>query len=162
MIRKEDCRINMPVLFGRPNGEKTPGIIVKLNDKKAKVKTTEARGSRTSAGEEWGVPYSLLYLPDGTSSAAPAPLPKTEAPKYNPFQPAEDVLILQAIGIVYNHLSPENLACDGEASQAHIARTRAECNRKLKGLFLALGREVDETQVYEWDRQRQKALQQRA
>lgn len=59
-MSREDCRIGMKVRFGRRRGEKTVGEIVKLNLKKAKVKILEDRGSRSKAGEEWGVPYSLM------------------------------------------------------------------------------------------------------
>ena len=72
MLRQE-CTIGMNVLFGRPNGEKTLGVIVKLNDKKAKVKTLEGRGVRNQAGVVWAVPYSLIYPSDGTQPAAAAP-----------------------------------------------------------------------------------------
>ncbi len=38
-------------------------------------------------------------------------------------------------------------------------QVRSECNRKLKGLFAALGRTVTEEEAYEWDRQRQEAAE---
>lgn len=55
-----ECKIGQRVLFGRPNGVKTVGVIVKLNPKKAKVKTLVPRGTQVVAGAEWGVPYSML------------------------------------------------------------------------------------------------------
>ena len=58
-MRIEDCRIGMPVSFGKSRGEQTKGIIVKLNLKSAKVKTTEHR-KNSPAGTEWGVGYSLI------------------------------------------------------------------------------------------------------
>lgn len=30
-MRKEDCRVGMSVVFGRPNGEKTIGVVEKIN-----------------------------------------------------------------------------------------------------------------------------------
>jgi len=66
---KEQCQVGMQVVFGRGRGEKTLGIVVKLNDKKAKVKTLENRGSRSQAGSEWGVPYSLMEPAEGVKVA---------------------------------------------------------------------------------------------
>ena len=59
-MRKEDCRVGMKVIFGRGKGQKTLGEVTKCNLKKAKVKTLENRGSKSEAGSEWGVPYSLM------------------------------------------------------------------------------------------------------
>jgi hypothetical protein len=49
----------MTVVFGRGRGAHTKGTVVKLNDKKAKVQTLEARGVAGS-GTVWGVPYSMM------------------------------------------------------------------------------------------------------
>ncbi len=144
-----DFHVGQKVRFGRTNGEKTLGEIVKLNPKKAKVKTLEERGG--FFGQIWNVPYSMLQPVDG-------PVVK-EKLVFSPFA-GNDNLILSAILGCYVELSPENLWCDGEASASHVSRTRTELNRKLKGLYLALGREVSESEIYEWDDSRRK--QQRA
>tara|TARA_R110002020_G_scaffold334803_6_gene550049 strand:+ start:309 stop:521 length:213 start_codon:yes stop_codon:yes gene_type:complete len=53
-----EYKIGMKVKFGRPNGQKTIGEIVKVNAKTVKVKTHEARGrnGRSRTGTIWGVP----------------------------------------------------------------------------------------------------------
>ncbi len=50
--------IGMKVSFGRPNGEKTEGIITKINPKSLKVRTLESRGraGRSVQGTVWKVP----------------------------------------------------------------------------------------------------------
>ena len=143
----------MKVFFGRGRGEKTLAEIEKCNDKTAKVRTLEQRGNGRGSemGSVWNVAYGLL-TPADTSAAvariAPQPL------EYSPFDSVEN-LILQAIMIIHNQLSPENLSCDGEASMAHINATRRECARQLKGLQLALGREVTEEQTWAWYQSKQ-------
>ena len=53
-----EYKIGMKVKFGRPNGQKTFGSIVKVNAKTVKVKTLEVRGrnGRSDAGSIWKVP----------------------------------------------------------------------------------------------------------
>ena len=61
-----DFGIGDLVYFGRANGEKTLGKVVKINGKKLKVEQLEARGSRP-VGTPWGVPPSLCTkAPTGT------------------------------------------------------------------------------------------------
>jgi hypothetical protein len=59
---REHARPKMKVVFGRPNGEKTIGIIVKCNPKFAKVQTLEerGRGRGSDEGATWKVAYSLM------------------------------------------------------------------------------------------------------
>ena len=66
-------KVGQKVFFGRPNGEKTLGEIVKLNPSKAKVRTLEGRGSNSVAGVVWGVPYTLLKPAEG-AEATPTPV----------------------------------------------------------------------------------------
>lgn len=49
------------VYFGRANGEKTLGEVVKKNPKKLKIKVLEARG-KSKVGDTWNVPPSLCTL----------------------------------------------------------------------------------------------------
>ena len=56
---REDCKVGMTVSFGRGRGAHTRGRVLKVNDKKAKVETLEARNSNP-AGSIWQVPYSML------------------------------------------------------------------------------------------------------
>lgn len=147
-----DCRVGMEVLFGRGNGEYTRGIVEKMNRVKAKVRTNENRGS-TVAGTVWSVPYALMNpssggVPQNVQPTQPEPI------KYNPFQDPVEIKILEAINIVYNRLSPENLSCDGELPISVINKNRAKLNRQLRGLFQVLGREVDEMVAYNWSREK--------
>ncbi len=58
-----EYEIGMKVSFGRPNGEKTEGIIVKINPKSLKVRTLESRGrtGRSVQGTVWKVPRDERY-----------------------------------------------------------------------------------------------------
>lgn len=142
----QDCKVGMRVSFGRETGEKTTGVVVKINGKKAKIRTDEARG-KFPAGAVWSVPYSMLS-PIGEDCLVGTA--KVEQIQYSPFQDRVDQLILEAIACCYNSLSPENLFCDGEAPISLVNQKRTKLNKQLKGLFQAIGREVDEMTVYNW------------
>ena len=58
-MNREDCKVGMTVSFGRGRGAQTRGKVLKVNDKKAKVETLEARNSNP-VGSIWNVPYSML------------------------------------------------------------------------------------------------------
>ena len=154
MLTRQDFKLRQKVYFGRTNGEKTLGEIVKLNPTKAKVKTLEDRGNGRGSvtGSVWNVPYSMLTSADAnTAPGTPAPLEKI---KYNPWAGIEN-RILEALLIVHSGLSPENLSCDGELSRTEINRRYSELQRQLRGLTMALGRNLDESQVYDWEKSRQ-------
>jgi hypothetical protein len=143
----------MKVYFGRSRGEQTLGKITKLNPTKAKVETLETRGHNRPIGQLWNVPYDLMRpAEEGAAPLASTPKP-VEPLQYSPFAD-EDNLILEAIAGVYGNLSPENLTCDGELSQTQVRQRYAELQRKLRGLCMALGREVTEDQIYAWEDQR--------
>lgn len=61
-------KVGMPVIFGRTYGEKTRGVIVKINERKVKVRTLEARG-RLNAGKTWNVPPHLITVLNESSQA---------------------------------------------------------------------------------------------
>lgn len=152
LFSRQDFKKGQKVYFGRPNGEQTLGKIEKLNPSKAKVKTLEGRGNGRGgvAGAVWTVPYSLMRPADTDAKpgeVAP-PVPK-EPLTYNPFG-GIDNLILEALLSVYSGLSPENLTADGELGRTQVQRRYAELQRQRRGLILALGREVDEAEVYGW------------
>lgn len=158
---KENVKVGMKVLFGRRVGEKTLGEVVKVNPKKAKIRQLEDRGSIRDypVGTMWTVPFTLMYLEDPNAVPAPTvgiprfvPPPQREKMVYNPFD--ENNVFYEALLGVYAGLSPENLHCDGEASMAYVRRTEAELNRKKHGLEIAIGRKVDEGDLYEWERSR--------
>lgn len=63
-----EIKVGDRILFGRPNGEKTLGKVVKKNRKTVKVETLEARGSRTATGAVWRVPPSLCVPADSNGN----------------------------------------------------------------------------------------------
>lgn len=154
------AQVGMKVVFGRGNGEKTLGEIVKVNPTKAKVKILEARGNGrgSEVGSVWTVPYSLM-TPSGVAfidelNAMP-PMPSI------PDQPVVttshgDSCIMEAILDCYNRLSPEWLTCDGELPMNEVNRRRNSLNSRLSHLFKALGRPVSESAAYKWEDERKK------
>lgn len=153
MMQRNQLRVGQQVYFGRENGERTLGKIIKLNPMKAKVETLENRGNgRGSAvGAIWTVPYSLLYPADGANpeviQVKPAEL------TYTPFDHINN-LILEAINAVYSGLSPENLTADGERPISQVRSLRTRLERQLRGLFAAYGRNVSEEEAFSWRRSR--------
>lgn len=59
-MKKENFEVGMKVVFGRKSGEKTLGIIRKMNPKKCKVEILEDRGRKSVKGQIWMVPYQLM------------------------------------------------------------------------------------------------------
>ncbi len=55
--------------------------------------------------------------------------------------------IMLAIGEVYGGLSPENLYCDGLASNAHVVKRSRELFTELAKLEKELGRKVEEDEA---------------
>jgi hypothetical protein len=149
---KENCKIGMNVVFGRPNGEKTNGVIVKLNAKTAKVQTTENRGYKNLGGQIWSVGYGLIEPSTFVDVSLDAPV----APQkviYDPFNYIDNN-IMQAILDVYIDLSPENLCCDGELPINLVNQKRKRLTTKLQQLQIALGRSVREADAIEWEQKR--------
>lgn len=62
--------IGQNILFGKPGGAKTPGVVLWFNAKSVKIKTTAARG-RHPAGTNWRVGYSLITIPAEQTPAEP-------------------------------------------------------------------------------------------
>lgn len=150
-MKKEDCRVGMKVFFGRPNGEKTLGIAVKLNPKKMKVQTLEDRGKNAAAGTVWNVPYTCVQPADDTATPAPAaperrPVPAERRPavEYGPWMPAWLEHTMMAIVSTYAQLSPECLYADGERSRAEADRLRGVLIDRLGYLQSAVGAAVSE------------------
>lgn len=171
---REHFSVGMRVVFGRGNGEKTIGEIVKLNPTKAKVKTLEARGNGRGSmpGTVWSVPYSLMtpegvamidelnskkpvsFFPQGQAAIVdPSDIPVP----YNEFMQYGDRCIMEAIVDTYNRLSPEFLTADGERPMAQVVVLRDALNKRLKHLFLAYGRPVSEAVAYQWADERRAA-----
>jgi len=59
--------------------------------------------------------------------------------------------IMKDIVGVYCGLSPENLSCDGEASQSWVAKEYRRLNALLKKLCKELGRNVSESEAFDYD-----------
>jgi hypothetical protein len=125
----------MEVLFGREDGKKTLGKIIKINPKKAKVETLDEGRSYFVGGDKitpistWNVPYSMLY------STTPATKTKIT---YNPLAKIEN-LILEAIWLCYISQALQN----GKSTIARLANLQA-----------AFGREVSVDELVDWDEQR--------
>jgi hypothetical protein len=56
--------------------------------------------------------------------------------------------IINEIMETYTALSPEWLSCDGELPAAKVRQRRIALDKKLKGLFKELGREISEIETY--------------
>jgi hypothetical protein len=72
-------KIGSQVVFGRPNGEKTRGEVVKINRKSVKVRQTEVRygnGRTRNVGQIWNVHPNCLQL-EGGKNPQPTPTRKT-------------------------------------------------------------------------------------
>jgi len=151
MLNRESngMKVGMKVRFGRERGEKTLGVIRKMNLKSAKVETLEERGSNRSVGQVWSVPYSLMTPAEGETPN----VVQRVAIKYHPFD--EDNEFMALILSIYSGLSPENLTADGELPISVVNRKRTKYQRQLRGLFMALGREVTENEAYEWYRSKE-------
>ena len=118
------------VYFGRPNGEKTLGKVVKVNRKTVIVETLEGRGTHRDypGGSRWKVPLSLC------SEAEPSG--RSEAD------------ILRDIRNVHCGLSPENLHCDGVISREAARRKERHLLAELQRLTLELGRIPSDSEIY--------------
>lgn len=139
-----DYKVGEQVYFGRSQGEKTLGTVVKINPSKLKVRQDESRGTmRTYAvGTIWTVPPSLCSKV-GASAVVAAPAapvaPKAKRP---------DAEIMKDILGVYCSLSPENLSCDGELSRSRVIQRAASLRAQLRALFTEIGRTVTESEAY--------------
>lgn len=146
MMTIQDCRVGMKVFFGRPNGQKTLGEIVKIGRTKCKVRSLETRGYRETSGEIWNVPVTLMTPED---NGRPAQITRRttveELPDYSGLSYES---LMRKVRDIYCQLSPENLHCDGEipASEAH--RRGVVLRRHLQACFRALGRTVSEGEAF--------------
>ena len=154
----------MQVIFGRYNGERTRGIVTKMNRVKAKVQISENRGI-TKVGTVWSVPYTMMEefgkndtLEDNKNAVVIGASKADEPINYNFFQSRLDKLTLEAICEAYSCLSPENLTCDGELPATIVRQRSAEYTNKLKSLFKVYGRDVSENVAFDWLREKQQLM----
>ena len=150
-MRREDCRIEMEVLFGRPNGEKTRGIIKKLNRKTARVVSLDSRaGGRKLAGAIYNVDYTLLEPAGVTVEVSKIPSnfqPRNVIPQFDSIAK----IAMQGIADCYYALEPEVLSCDGEASLSDQRHRAAKINQQLRGFFIVIGSEIDRETAFDWE-----------
>lgn len=149
------------VRFGRGQGERTLGKIIKMNQETVKIEQLEERGTQKSypVGTIWKVPYSMVEPADETEAPAgfnsgtrrpSVPNLANEPLEAHVFMDPIDEHILLAISAVYANLSPENLTQDGEAPRHYVEQRRKKLLKQLDLLQKAYGRPVDELAVYDW------------
>lgn len=160
--------IGEKVKFGRDNGEKTSGTVMKVNRKTCKIRQDENRGSFKNhpIGSIWNVSFEMIdptpSLENEESSGLSKPMIETKPiilsvpPILSKFLSVSDRKILEAIFAVYMELSPENLSCDGELSQGAVRMKYTQLQKKLNALFTAFGRPVSEDEVTKWQMEQEK------
>lgn len=131
-----ELKVGMKVSFGRPNGEKTIGIVKKVNTKTVKIEQTEIRGRQKihAIGSIWNVGKSaklITIIPDDAVFPATRPAPSKRT----------DAEIISDLKRIECRLSPENLTCDGLLSRTEVRRRYTKLNSEKKALIAELGRE---------------------
>ena len=56
-VKEDQFKVGTKVSFGRPNGRKHTGVVIKLGPKKAVVETANGRYGQLG---KWRVPYDLM------------------------------------------------------------------------------------------------------
>jgi len=66
MMNRDEIKVGQKVYFGRANGEKTLGTVLKVNRAKCKIRQEEQRGIYRDyrVGTVWGVPFNLMWTED--------------------------------------------------------------------------------------------------
>lgn len=125
-----ELKVGMKVSFGRPNGEKTIGIVKKVNQKTVKIEQTEIRGRQKThrIGTVWNVAKSpnLITIIER---------------RFAQSQKRTDAQIINDLQRVECRLSPENLSCDGELSRTQVRQRYNRLMSEKKALINELGRE---------------------
>jgi len=138
-------KVGDKVTFGRPNGEKTLGTVVKINSATVVVMQDEERGvHRTRAvGTKWKVHPSLIQLVTSASVNT-----NVEVASVKPKR--SEAEIMRDLMNAYAMLSPENLSCDGELSRTETILRGRKIRARIVNLHSELGRYVDEDECYRW------------
>jgi hypothetical protein len=124
-------RVGQNVVFGRPNGEQTHGVVIKVNGKTLKIEQTEVRGQvrERKVGTVWRVAASFVRAAD---------------PLQVPVAVAKPVRSMEAIMAdmqrVESALSPENLFWDGERPRSQAKAAERVLTRRLAELESELAR----------------------
>lgn len=150
-MNRNECRIGLSVQ-ATIEGVLFTGTVEKCNAVNAKVRSN-VQYKRHSPGTVFKVPYEWLAV---TGDNAVVQVKKLE---YSPFD--SNNLLLQALVEVYDGLSPENLTHDGELPMNRVRLIRAELERKIKGITLALNYSPTESELYDWYDQRRQYLKSR-
>ena len=131
-------KVGDQVVFGRPNGERTRGTVVRVNRKSLSIEQTEVRGQKRvrAVGTKWRVHPSLVQHANGA-----APAPKASRP---------DSEILSDLRSIESRLSPENLSWDGERSPAQVRAASRRLNAEKRRLHKELGRTPTFSELYVW------------
>jgi len=141
--------VNKQILFGRSNGEKTLGTILKVNVNKCNVRQDDMRGNAGHPiGTIWRVPFEMIYVIGSDGEAMMIPPAPPEKKPITDFWIMDNQHELHILSGIYCHLSPENLSGDGERPLWQVRKLRAELERKLKACFVLLEREIDEIECY--------------
>ena len=106
--------IGSQVVFGRPNGEKTKGMVTKINPKSIKILPTEHRVGRcgqysniNKIGTVWKVHPSMVSLIGGKPSLPQPSLPQHSLPQHS-FRVGDKVSFLSKRGKVEGHIKRVN------------------------------------------------------
>ena len=123
------------VSFGRPNGEKTTGRVIRVNAKSVSVETLEARGTQRThnAGGKWRVAKSLVRLVGADEG---------------PVSKRNDAAIIADLRNIESRLSPEQLFQDGERNRAAARREERALLASQKRLVAELGRWPTTTELW--------------
>ena len=134
-------RVGDLVCFGRPNGEKTEGRVVKVNAASVSIEQTEVRGQTRlrEAGAKWRVHPSLVKHVGNGGTAAPVAAPKPTR---------SEAELIAALRRIEASLSPENLTCDGERPRAEVLRVAARLNAERRAIVAELGREPTSRELW--------------
>ena len=154
------------VTFGRPNGQKTEGRVIRVNPVSITVEQTEARGvvKVREAGTKWRLHPSLVQLvgeekplvPVTTGVKVKPPIAfknkkRTTTVDAGDFQTtpsrpeAEIILDIRDVEV---GLSPECLSHDGERSRKEVKAAAKRLNAKRVALVKELGREPSYQEIW--------------
>jgi hypothetical protein len=133
---KDQLRIGTQVHFGRIDGEKTLGEIVKLNHKTAKIRQLQPRTNKP-VGTIWNVEYSLITA----TFINQDPIP------YNPHDVIQN-LLLSTLDAVFQELNKAK-----QQPPYLVNKQKLVLARQIAGIRLALGFEASEAQVNLWKKQ---------
>lgn len=132
--------VGQQVFFGRSNGERTLGTVLKINTGSVKVRQDESRGTMKAhpVGTVWRVAPSLIT-------------PITGSPITKSAQKRDEAVILRDLRNAYGSLSPECLTCDGEVRGVAVTRRRDAINARIRTLTAELGRPLTTAERYDFE-----------